>query len=131
MRAALVLVATALAAAPATAAVGETSLKATVWPKGEGTAGKVVRTLRCDPAGGSVPRPAAACGAVETAGRSAFRPVPGDVACTQIYGGPADALVTGVLEGRRVWARFNRENGCEISRWQRLVLLLGPAGHAG
>jgi hypothetical protein len=127
MRAGLALVAMALAAAPATAASSETSLRAIVWPKGEGTAGMVVRTLRCDPAGGSVPRAAAACRAVEGAGRAAFRPVPSDRACTQIYGGPADALVTGVLDGRRVWVRFNRENGCEISRWQRLVLLLGQA----
>jgi hypothetical protein len=127
MRAALALVVLALAATPAGAAVGETSLRATVWPKGNETAGKVVRTLRCDPPGGSVPRPAAACAAIAAAGRAAFRPVPPDTACTQIYGGPADALVTGVLDGRRVWVRFDRENGCEIARWQRLVLLLGAA----
>ena len=126
MRVALALFALTLAAAPGASA--DTSLRATVWPKGDGTAGKVLRTLRCDPPAGSVPRPAAACRAVEAGGRAAFRPVPRDTACTQIYGGPAEALVTGVLDGRRVWARFNRENGCQINRWQRLVPLLGRAG---
>jgi Subtilisin inhibitor-like len=110
------------------AGAGDTLLRATVWPKGTGTAGRIVRTLRCDPPGGSVPRPTAACRAVERAGRTAFRGVPIDAACTQIYGGPAVALVTGRLHGRPVWARFDRENGCEITRWQRLALLLGRAG---
>jgi hypothetical protein len=128
MRLALALAAVALAVTPAQAAGGETSLRATLWPKGMAAAGKVVRTLRCDPPGGSAPRPVAACRAVAAAGRAAFRPIPPDAACTQIYGGPAVALVTGRLDGRRVWARFDRENGCEIDRWQRLVLLLGPAG---
>jgi Subtilisin inhibitor-like len=128
MRRALGLAAVALAATPAHAAGGETSLRATAWPKGTAAAGKVERTLRCDPPRGSVARPVAACRAVEAAGRAAFRPTPPGAACTQIYGGPAVALVTGTLDGRRVWARFDRENGCEINRWQRLVLVLGPAG---
>lgn len=129
MRIALAFLALALAAGSgATAAADETSLRAVVWPKGTGTAERVVRILRCNPPRGNVQRPAAVCRAVAAAGRGTFQPVPPDTACTQIYGGPADALVTGVLGGRRVWVRFNRENGCEISRWQRLVLLLGPAG---
>jgi hypothetical protein len=124
----------ALAAVPlvlvagAGAAGDDTSLKATVWPKGEGTAGRAVRTLRCDPPGGSVPRPAAVCRVVTAAGRAPFRAVPPDTACTEIYGGPAVAIVTGRLDGRQVWARFTRENGCQIGRWQRLVPLLGPGG---
>lgn len=58
----------------------------------------------------------------------AFEPVPADVACTQIYGGPATAKVTGTLDGRRIDARFARHNGCEIARWDRLEWLLGPGG---
>jgi hypothetical protein len=115
-------------AGAAGAANGDTSLRATVWPKGEGAGGRVARTLRCDPPGGSVARPAVACRAVERAGRAGFRAIPPDAACTEIYGGPAVAIVTGRLDGRPVWARFTRENGCQIERWQRLVLLLGPAG---
>jgi hypothetical protein len=43
--------------------------------------------------------------------------------CTQIYGGPQEALVTGTFGGRRVWARFSRRNGCEIARWNRIAFL--------
>ena len=51
-------------------------------------------------------------------------PVAGDVACTQIYGGPETAEVTGSFRGEPVDARFNRTNGCEIDRWERLLPLL-------
>src|SRR5687768_15772722 len=35
-----------------------------------------------------------------------FEPVPGDVACTELFGGPQTATVTGTLDGHRVDARF-------------------------
>lgn len=128
MRLAVALLACALLAAPsASAASGETSLRVAVWPKGTGTGGKLIRTLRCDPPRGTVARAGDTCRTLERLGRAAFRPTPPDTACTEIYGGPAAALVTGTLDGRRIWARFDRENGCEITRWQRLVLLLGRA----
>jgi hypothetical protein len=56
-----------------------------------------------------------------------FDPVPDDAVCTQIYGGPATARVTGVADGRRIDAHFSRSNGCEIARWDRLEPILGPA----
>ncbi len=43
--------------------------------------------------------------------------------CTAVYGGPGQALVTGTLAGRKLYARFRRTNGCEIARWQRLSFL--------
>ena len=129
MRVWLALVCCVFLALPAAgAASGDTSLTAIVRPKGAGTGGEIVRTLRCDPAGGNVPRAAAACRVIAAAGRRAFLATPPGTACTEIYGGPAVALVTGELDGRRIWARFSRESGCEITRWQRLVLLLGRAG---
>jgi hypothetical protein len=60
--------------------------------------------------------------------RAAFEPTPPDVACTEIYGGPGLARVTGTLDGERIDARFSRHNGCEIERWDRLQWLLGAAG---
>ena len=62
------------------------------------------------------------------AGRGIFAPTPPGAACTQIYGGPQQAVVTGTLAGSRVWARFMRRNGCEIGRWNRVTFLL--AGHS-
>jgi hypothetical protein len=86
-------------------------LAITIWPAGPG--GKEVhRVIRC-------PGPTY-CAKVT---RAAFAPVPGDVVCTQIYGGPQQALVTGTLDGRKVRARFKRTNGCETARWQRLAFL--------
>jgi hypothetical protein len=55
-------------------------------------------------------------------------PVPERTACTQIYGGPATARVTGTLRGQRVDARFSREDGCQIARWDRNQALLGRPG---
>ncbi|MEW2221628.1 SSI family serine proteinase inhibitor [Streptomyces sp. NPDC006990] len=81
-------------------------------------------TLRCHPAGGEHPAPGRACAALDRAaseGRDPFAPVPGDAVCTMIYGGPAQAHVTGTWRGRKVDARFSRTNGCEVARWNRLV----------
>ena len=50
------------------------------------------------------------------------------MACTQQFGGPETATVTGTFRGEKVNARFSRENGCEISRWQKVEELLGAAG---
>lgn len=57
-----------------------------------------------------------------------FEPVPDDVACTELYGGPETATVSGTLDGRRVDARFARNNGCEIARWEKVAPLLEAAG---
>ena len=58
-------------------------------------------------------------------------PVPSGTACTQIYGGPGVARVSGQLHGKRVDARFELSNGCEIERWDRNRVLLGDAPAPG
>ena len=57
--------------------------------------------------------------------RARLRPVPPNVACTEIYGGPATDRVRGTLYGSPVNFRFSRTNGCEIARWERNAALLG------
>lgn len=52
-------------------------------------------------------------------------PVDPQTACTEIFGGPQTARVTGTLRGEAVDARFSRQNGCEIARWDRAASLLG------
>lgn len=37
--------------------------------------------------------------------------------CTEIYGGPELAHVTGMRDGQAIDVRFSRTNGCEIARW--------------
>ncbi|KOG31051.1 SSI family serine proteinase inhibitor [Streptomyces resistomycificus] len=87
----------------------------------------------CHPSGGSHPDADGACAVVDRNtqwGKDAFAPVAGDGVCTMQYGGPATAHVTGTWAGRPVDARFDRSNGCEIGRWDRLVPLLPDVGGA-
>jgi len=88
-------------------------------------------TLTCDPAGGTHPKPEAACSSLTAKGTTAMPAVAKDKICTQIYGGPQTAKVTGTWQGKAVNASFTRKNGCEISRWQSLKGLLPDAGGAG
>ena len=103
------------------ALVAATSLHVTVWPNGPHGSARAW-TLRCDPIAGTLPHRATACRRLAAMERP-FRRVPKDAACTQIYGGPQTAVVTGRLRGARVRASFNRRNGCEIDRWQRVRFL--------
>ncbi|MFD9317987.1 SSI family serine proteinase inhibitor [Streptomyces sp. NPDC060053] len=83
--------------------------------------------LYCHPGGGSHPDVGSACSAVDRDtrwGRDAFAPVPDGGVCTMRYGGPATAHVTGRWAGRPVDATYDRSNGCQIERWDRLVPLL-------
>ena len=65
---------------------------------------------------------------VQSGGRAPFAPLPPDTVCTEIYGGPQRARVTGLLDGRHVWATFTRSNGCHIARWAKLSPWLLPPG---
>ena len=97
------------------------SLHITVWPEGPSGASKRW-TLRCHPVGGTLPHRATACTKLGKVAHP-FAPVPPDIACTDIYGGPQEALVTGTFHDVRIRARFNRRNGCEIARWDRVKFL--------
>lgn len=46
--------------------------------------------------------------------------------CTQQYGGPEVAKVTGTIGDRRIHAMINRTDGCGIAEWNLLQALLGP-----
>ena len=131
MRASLVvggvLVAVATASA-ASAGLVDTSLRITFWASGTDARPAARWTLRCNPPRGTLPRPTAACRKLARGGRSLFDPVPPDVACTEIYGGPQRARVLGSVAGKRVWATVTRVNGCEIARWDRLAPWLVPRG---
>ncbi|MFH5879727.1 serine protease inhibitor [Arthrobacter sp. NA-172] len=76
--------------------------------------------------GSTLPDPGAALAAVEHFGEEIFFPVPRpDRICTQQYGGPQVAVVTGRFHGREVNSRFSRTDGCEIARWHTMATLLG------
>jgi hypothetical protein len=130
----LLLVAVAVLVAgvgSATAQSSATALTITYWTDGSHTADKTVWTLRCNPSGGTLKRPGVACRHVAAGGRRLFAPVKQGAICTEIYGGPQVALITGTVDGKRVWARFQRRDGCEIARWMRLSPWLLPPGGVG
>lgn len=93
----------------------------------DGTGTAQTYDLTCDgaQASGTAPDPAAACAAVAGAGGAeAFAVAPGDVQCTQVFGGSQTATVTGTVEDQPVSADLTRADGCEISRWDDLVPLV-------
>jgi hypothetical protein len=85
-----------------------------------------VWTLQCPP-GGTLPDAATACTKLAEI-RAPFAPVPKRTACTQIYGGPEIAHVSGTFNGRPVDTEFSRGDGCEIERWNRVSFLFPGYG---
>jgi hypothetical protein len=65
-----------------------------------------------------------ACGAAAGVSAADLRPTPSGVACSQIFRGPQTASIVGILRGERVDAHFARNNGCEVTRWDRVADLL-------
>ena len=97
-------------------------LRVTVRPKGEDGPTRT-RRIRC----GRLGEGSRLCRRLAGLKPTSFAPVPPDVACIQIYGGPPTARVRGELRGTQVDARFNRANGCEIERWDPNRAVLGAA----
>ena len=104
---------------------GATELTITVRA-GRGS-GEQTYTLVCDPAGGDHPDPEGACRLLNEL-KDPFAPVPPDTMCTEIYGGPQTATVTGTFRGEPVDAEFSRTDGCQIARWDKHVALLVETG---
>jgi hypothetical protein len=112
------------AAAPPPSGGGSLAeLTVTVDKDGDGGAAQKTADVSCDAASDSK-----ACAAVDGMKTATFEPTPGDIACTELYGGPETATVKGTLRGKTISARFSRNNGCEISRWDAAADLLEAAG---
>jgi hypothetical protein len=88
-------------------------------------------TLVCAGAvSGDHPQAEAACAHL-AAIEDPFAPAPADLVCTEVYGGPQTARVTGVWGGEPVELEPGRRDGCEIAEWDALgPLLPGPVGVA-
>lgn len=50
--------------------------------------------------------------------------------CTEIYGGPEEAVIEGRVDGEPIDTTVTRRNGCGISDWDALEPLLGPPSAA-
>jgi len=100
-----------------------TQLTVRVDPDGDGPEEARQARISCD--GESGGRACAAAGKLRPAD---FEPTPDDVACTELFGGPETATISGTLSGKKVEGRFSRQNGCEIARWEKVSALLAEAG---
>ncbi|MCX6497629.1 MAG: SSI family serine proteinase inhibitor [Arthrobacter sp.] len=112
---------------------GDAELAIMVKPSTSGQAANY--TLVCQkgvPAAESQhPTAAAACTALKAnAALLSPAPAPKDKVCTQQYGGPAEATVTGSVDGTAVEAKFSLRDGCEIAQWQAAKDVLGSTGGA-
>ena len=97
-----------------------TDLQISVSIRGSEAPAKVW-TLHCPP-GGPLPDAEAACrklGQID----DPFTPVPKGTACTQIFGGPQIADVSGTFDGKHIDTQFSRGDGCELERWKRVGFL--------
>lgn len=116
---------------PATGDVGADTLLSIVLTIGE-DAEPVTYELACEagaPVGDSaLPDPSAACDVLAINGDLIMAEPADGAMCTQLYGGPETAVVTGILDGKAVNASFSRENGCAIDRWAMFEPLLGTPG---
>ncbi len=98
-------------------------LTVSVDPDGKGAEKPRSADVKCAEAGDSQ-----VCGVVAGLTAGSFARTGSAMACTEQYGGPEVATVTGTFRGTNVNARYSRVNGCEISRWQGVADLLGAAG---
>lgn len=74
------------------------------------------------------PKAAAACTALKNNAAILNRVAPSkDVSCTQQYGGPQVATVTGVVDGTPVETTFALRDGCEIGAWDAAQDILGSS----
>ncbi len=96
----------------------------------DGAGNATTSTLTCSGAevGGTLASASQACAQLAEIGSQALAPPPADQMCTEIYGGPQTATITGTFAGEAVQATLARTNGCEIGRWDALSALLGAAG---
>ena len=96
--------------------------------RGNGTPAETYALGCLGDATGDLADPAAVCAHLQGL-PDPFAPLPADVMCTEQFGGPQTARVTGRWEGEPVDLALSRTDGCQISQWDALgPLLPGPVG---
>lgn len=102
-------------------AASKTSLVVTYKESASSTAQKW--TLKCNPAGGSMRNAKMACAKLAQAISPFAKPSNSEM-CAQIYESAEVATVSGTWNGKKVYARFSKSDGCEQKRWKDLTYLL-------
>lgn len=114
---------------------GQGNAELAILVKPSETAAEIRYTLVCqggEPAAESQhPSAAKACVALKNNPSVLAPAAPGtERACTQQYGGPQHATVTGRVDGVAVEASFALRDGCEIAAWKAAQDILGASGGA-
>ena len=100
-----------------------------VLDRGDGTEPERY-TLTCVGApAGDHPDASAACAHLEGL-EDPFASLPADMACTEQYGGPETARITGRWQAADVDVGLSRTDGCRISQWESLGPVLPPVDGA-
>jgi Subtilisin inhibitor-like len=99
-----------------TASAAKVSLDVVLSAGPNGTAKRW--TLTCEPAGGTYPDPAAACGKLLQL-KTILNPAPVRVMCPMIMADARSYLVYGTFLGQKVHESIV-DGGCQISRWHQL-----------
>ena len=84
-------------------------------PDGPGGVEPKAAIVSCEPADGS------ACGRLSA---TDFAPIDPQTPCTEIYGGPDEVEIAGVIGDEPVDTTLTRANGCEIERFEPIVPVL-------
>ena len=79
---------------------------------------------------GTHPNKKAICAAIAKQGIQLFAPVPTGIACSEIYGGPETARISGTVRGSKINSVFNRTDGCQVARWNNARALFTFPGYA-
>ncbi|ABK01946.1 hypothetical protein Arth_0547 [Arthrobacter sp. FB24] len=122
-------------AAPSTSGPGKGNAELAIMVKPSESEAALNYTLVCKDgvptAESSHPSAAAACTTLKE-NPAVLSPAPRatDQACTQQYGGPQEATVTGIVDDTPVDSSFGRKDGCEIGLWNSAKDILGSAGGA-
>ena len=117
------------AADPATVDRPENDLTVVV-DRGDGSPPEEYTLVCAGQVEGTHPDAQAACDHL-TGLEDPFAPLPDDAICTEQYGGPQTARVSGRWQGAAVDLELSRTDGCRIAQWDGLgPLLPGPVGVA-
>ena len=93
--------------------------------RGNGTAPERYTLLCGEAPDGDHPDAAAACAHLEGL-EEPFAPLSTDLMCTEQYGGPETARITGRWHGEPVELELSRTDGCTISQWEDMGPVLPP-----
>ena len=80
-------------------------------------------TLKCNPAGGTMKGSKSVCGKLALLSSPFAKPSNSEM-CAQIFESAEVATVSGTWNGKKVFARFSKSDGCEQKRWKDLAFLV-------